>query len=943
GELLSRQTQIMAACLSQGVEIPYMPSPFSASGILGRTLSAEPSASALPDLASELPVPFNAAITAVSDPASTMMIHGSPTDASTGYVRGYKPSLAPAGQEVWMNREQCLQFATGRIGDVLGPKFAEIDNHPTRVRLPDEPLMLVDRIISIEGEPLSLGKGRLVTEHDVVPGMWYLDGGRAPVFLSVEAGQADLFLSGWLGIDLVTKGDRVYRLLDATVSFHRGLPVPGETIRYDIRIDRFVHQGSTWLFFFEYEATINGQTFLTMRNGCAGFFTHQEIRDNRGLVLTEAELAPKQGKRLTGAEPLVSLQAASYAEPQVEALRRGDLESCFGSAFAGLNLNNPVRLPDGLLRLIHRIPVCDPNGGRWGLGMVIGEADVHPDDWFLTCHFVDDMVMPGTLMYECCAHALRFLLTSLGWVGENDRIAYEPVPGVHASLKCRGPVLQTTKIVDYQVEIKEIGYKPEPYVIADAIMYADGKRIVGFEDISMQMTGTTGDELKQLWATRAISAGSQTASAQSADAQGAALQSQPVSAIAPDAAAIPPGLIPANLEPGQKPADPQGESMPSAHGDPIKPALYDSNSLLQFARGLPSLAYGPHFAKFDTSFIARLPGPPYQFVDRITSCDHPFMHMGPGGWVEAQYEVPADAWYFRANRQGTMPFCVLLEIPLQVCGWLSAYAGSSATSEKELHYRNLGGTATLYEEITPNTGVMTIRVRMTKASSAGGLIIQSFDMWMGQNGRTIYEGDTTFGFFPPESLANQVGILNTESRSWKPDRPGRELPVGLAHPLEPNDMQVTDCPALALPGKALMMLDDMQIIAGGGPHNLGYISGTKTVDVDEWFFKAHFFQDPVIPGSLGLESFLQLLKGAAIDRWPNLANTHRFECILTGEPHTWVYRGQVVPKNKKVTVEAYVTEIRDGEEPVIKADGFLRVDGRTVYEMKDFGLRLRKN
>ncbi|MCR5661368.1 MAG: hypothetical protein K6G50_04465, partial [bacterium] len=44
GELLSRQTQIMAACLSQGVEIPYMPSPFSASGILGRTLSAEPSA-----------------------------------------------------------------------------------------------------------------------------------------------------------------------------------------------------------------------------------------------------------------------------------------------------------------------------------------------------------------------------------------------------------------------------------------------------------------------------------------------------------------------------------------------------------------------------------------------------------------------------------------------------------------------------------------------------------------------------------------------------------------------------------------------------------------------------------------------------------------------------------------------------------------------------------
>ena len=34
-----------------------------------------------------------------------------------------------------------------------------------------------------------------------------------------------------------------------------------------------------------------------------------------------------------------------------------------------------------------------------------------------------------------------------------------------------------------------------------------------------------------------------------------------------------------------------------------------------------------------------------------------------------------------------------------------------------------------------------------------------------------------------------------------------------------------------------------------------------------WFFKAHFYQDPVWPGSLGLESFLQLLKYAAWKRW----------------------------------------------------------------------------
>ena len=72
----------------------------------------------------------------------------------------------------------------------------------------------------------------------------------------------------------------------------------------------------------------------------------------------------------------------------------------------------------------------DPTGGRYGMGIIRGEADIHPDDWFLTCHFSDDMVMPGTLMYECCLHTLRILLLRMGWVCRERRgVAWEPVPG----------------------------------------------------------------------------------------------------------------------------------------------------------------------------------------------------------------------------------------------------------------------------------------------------------------------------------------------------------------------------------------------------------------------------------------------------------------------------------------------------------------------------------
>ena len=70
-------------------------------------------------------------------------------------------------------------------------------------------------------------QGRVVTEHDVHEGAWYLDGGRIPTCIAVEAGQADLFLSGYLGIDSITKGRAVYRLLDAVVTFHGPLPGGG--------------------------------------------------------------------------------------------------------------------------------------------------------------------------------------------------------------------------------------------------------------------------------------------------------------------------------------------------------------------------------------------------------------------------------------------------------------------------------------------------------------------------------------------------------------------------------------------------------------------------------------------------------------------------------------------------------------------------------------------
>jgi 3-hydroxymyristoyl/3-hydroxydecanoyl-(acyl carrier protein) dehydratase len=299
--------------------------------------------------------------------------------------------------------------------------------------------------------------------------------------------------------------------------------------------------------------------------------------------------------------------------------------------------------------------------------------------------------------------------------------------------------------------------------------------------------------------------------------------------------------------------------------------------------------------------------------------------MVAGGEVTADYDVPPGEWYFAANRQGDMPFAVLLEIALQPCGWLSAYLGSALTSSDDLSYRNLGGTGTQFAPVRPGVGTLTTRIKNTRLSSSAGMIIQWFDFEVSAGAQKIYRGDTYFGFFPKAALERQEGIK------------GAQL-------YQPTPAEIARAKSLAYPTAApfadtmMRMVDEIPVfIADGGPQRLGFIRGTKRVVADEWFFQAHFYQDPVVPGSLGLESFLQLLKFAAVERWGHTPGT-RWEAVATNTKHEWTYRGQVIPRDALVTVEAVVTAVDDATR-TLTGEGFLCVDGRVIYGMKNFVVR----
>ena len=145
---------------------------------------------------------------------------------------------------------------------------------------------------------------------------------------------------------------------------------------------------------------------------------------------------------------------------------------------------------------------------------------------------------------------------------------------------------------------------------------------------------------------------------------------------------------------------------------------------------------------------------------------------------------------------------------------------------------------------------------------------------------------------------------------------------------------------MGMPATAIRMIDEIDAyLPDGGPSGLGYISGAKQVDPDAWFFKAHFYQDPVCPGSLGLDSLIQLLKYAALDRWAPRQKSHMFS-LVTEQGHQWTYRGQITPENKRIELQAAVTRVVETPLPEIHADGLLKVDGLCIYKLENFGLRL---
>jgi 3-hydroxyacyl-[acyl-carrier protein] dehydratase/trans-2-decenoyl-[acyl-carrier protein] isomerase len=139
------------------------------------------------------------------------------------------------------------------------------------------------------------------------------------------------------------------------------------------------------------------------------------------------------------------------------------LKSGLGGYFGPGN----AQLPAPPMLMMDRITEISLDGGAFGKGRVVGELDVTPDLWFFECHFHRDPVMPGCLGLDALWQVVGFWL---GWSGSPGR---GRAIGV-GEVRFRGDITPATRLVRYEVDLRQVRRGKLVLAVADGRLVADG-------------------------------------------------------------------------------------------------------------------------------------------------------------------------------------------------------------------------------------------------------------------------------------------------------------------------------------------------------------------------------------------------------------------------------------------------------------------------------------
>lgn len=859
--------------------------------------------------------------------------------------------------QIIFSEADLVEFAEGDIGKVFGGEYDIIDSYSRRVRLPTSDYLLVSRVTDLDATIHEYKKSFMATEYDIPIDAPYLIDGQIPWSVSVESGQCDLLLISYIGIDFEAKGERVYRLLDCELTFLEEMAFGGETLRYEIHIDSYARNGEQLLFFFHYDCFVGDKKVLIMRHGCAGFFTDEELADGKGVIHNDKDKAEFAGAKKSIFKPLIENSRTEYGYDSMMQLVNGDITGCFGPQYDQQGRNPSLKFSSEKFLMIERITKIDHNGGRWGLGLLEGQKTLDPEHWYFPCHFKGDQVMAGSLMSEGCGQMAMFFMLWLGMNCNVNNARFQPMLGESQTVRCRGQVIPQHNTLTYRMEVTEIGMSPQPFVKANIDIILDGKVVVDFKNLCVMISEQDDNSpypVKLPDNVVRIQAQAQVDTV----AAGVIPESDDLSHQTQDEAGRNPFRHPERplmrIE-SDKTAPKEKGVTPILHFE--APEVPGQNRvantvpftpwhLFEFATGDIAKCFGSDFDVYEGRIPPRTPCGDLQLVTRVVEVQGKRLELKTPSSCTAEYYVPEDAWYFTKNtHENWMPYSLIMEIALQPNGFLSGYMGTTLKyPEKDLFFRNLDGTGELLKKIDLRGKTIVNKSVLTNTSIAGGAIIQSFTFDLSVDGECFYKGSAVFGYFSADSLTNQLGLDNGNIvRPWfiENNTPGEQIEH---FDLTNKQLSFFQAPATQqhyrLAGGKMNFVDTVSIVEGGGKAGIAYIHGERTIDATDWFFRYHFHQDPVMPGSLGVEAIIELLQVYALKNDLGAGFTNpRFVAPLTKV--VWKYRGQITPLNEQMSLNVHITEIKKEKgEIVLVGDANLAKDGLRIYEVKNIVLSI---
>ncbi len=137
-----------------------------------------------------------------------------------------------------------------------------------------------------------------------------------------------------------------------------------------------------------------------------------------------------------------------------------------------------------------------------------------------------------------------------------------------------------------------------------------------------------------------------------------------------------------------------------------------------------------------------------------------------------------------------------------------------------------------------------------------------------------------------------------------------------------------------LPAPPMLMMDRITTITrDGGQFDKGYIEAEYDIHPGLWFFQCHFPEDPVMPGSLGLDAMWQLV-GFFLG-WTGAPGRGR--ALGCGEVK---FTGQVTTKVKKVVYKVDMKRVIRRSLVMGIGDAVLEADGKVIYTATDLRVGL---